>query len=73
MKITHVITRLLRAPADNPFVVGIATGDAVREYVTVEVHTDQGIDGIYADDPSVLVEAARRESSARRSARVGPR
>jgi glycerophosphoryl diester phosphodiesterase len=34
---------------------------------------DQGIDGIYADDPSVLVEAARRESSARRSARVGPR
>jgi L-talarate/galactarate dehydratase len=36
----------LRAPADNPFVVGIATGDATREYVTVEIHTDQGIAGI---------------------------
>lgn len=46
MKITHVTTRALRAPADNPFVVGIPTGDATREYVTVEVHTDQGIHGI---------------------------
>src|SRR5690349_20150624 len=46
MKITRVTTRLLRAPADNPFVVGIATGDPIREVVTVEIHTDQGIDGI---------------------------
>jgi L-alanine-DL-glutamate epimerase-like enolase superfamily enzyme len=46
MKITHVHTRILRTPADNPLVDGLpATGDT-REFVTLELGTDQGLVGI---------------------------
>src|SRR5499426_96608 len=46
MKISHVTTRLLRTPADNPLVVGIDVGDATRDFVTLELGTDQGLVGI---------------------------
>jgi len=46
MKVTHVTTRLLRTPADNPLVVGIDVGAATREFVTLELGTDQGLVGI---------------------------
>src|SRR5215468_1504185 len=46
MKVTHVKTRIIRTPADSPLVVGIPVGDATREFVTVELGTDDGIEGI---------------------------
>jgi L-talarate/galactarate dehydratase len=46
MKVTHVTTRLLRTPADSPLVVGIDVGDATREFVTLELGTDQGLVGL---------------------------
>ncbi|MEK7806767.1 MAG: mandelate racemase/muconate lactonizing enzyme family protein [Chloroflexota bacterium] len=46
MKVTRARTRLLRTPADNPLVVGIPAGDATRAFVTLELETDEGIDGI---------------------------
>ena len=46
MKITHVTTRLLRTPADNPLVVGLPAATDTREFVTVELGTDQGLVGI---------------------------
>jgi L-talarate/galactarate dehydratase len=46
MKVTHVTTRLIRTPADNPLVVGIDIGNATRDFVTLELGTDQGLVGI---------------------------
>ncbi|HYB42308.1 MAG TPA: mandelate racemase/muconate lactonizing enzyme family protein, partial [Candidatus Methylomirabilis sp.] len=46
MKITHVTTRLLRTPADNPLVVGLPAPSDTREFVTLELGTDQGLVGI---------------------------
>jgi L-alanine-DL-glutamate epimerase-like enolase superfamily enzyme len=46
MKITHVTTRHLRTPADNPLVVGLPAPTDTREYVTLELGTDQGLVGI---------------------------
>ena len=46
MKITHVTTRLLRTPADNPLVVGLPAPTDTREFVTLELGTDQGLIGI---------------------------
>ena len=46
MKVSHVTTRLIRTPADNPLVVGIDTGNATRDFVTLELGTDQGLVGI---------------------------
>jgi L-alanine-DL-glutamate epimerase-like enolase superfamily enzyme len=46
MKVSHVTTRLLRTPADNPLVVGIDIGTATREFVTLELGTDQGLVGV---------------------------
>jgi L-alanine-DL-glutamate epimerase-like enolase superfamily enzyme len=46
MKITHVTTRVLRTPADNPLVVGLPAPADTREFVTLELGTDQGIVGI---------------------------
>jgi L-alanine-DL-glutamate epimerase-like enolase superfamily enzyme len=46
MKVTHVQTQVLRTPADNPLVVGLPSGGATREFVTLELGTDQGIQGI---------------------------
>src|SRR5438552_1538322 len=46
MKIAHVRSTMLRAPADNPLVVGLPSRADTREYVAVEVETDDGIEGI---------------------------
>src|SRR5436309_1184434 len=46
MKITHVTTRILRTPADNPLVVGLPAPTDTREFVTLELSTDQGLTGI---------------------------
>jgi L-alanine-DL-glutamate epimerase-like enolase superfamily enzyme len=46
MKITHVTTRILRTPADNPLVVGLPAPTDTREFVTLELGTDQGLAGV---------------------------
>ena len=46
MKITHVTTHVLRTPADNPLVVGLPAPTDTREFVTLELGTDQGLTGI---------------------------
>jgi L-alanine-DL-glutamate epimerase-like enolase superfamily enzyme len=46
MKVTQVKTRILQTPANNPLVVGIPVGNATREFVTLELGTDQGLEGI---------------------------
>jgi L-alanine-DL-glutamate epimerase-like enolase superfamily enzyme len=46
MKITHVTTRVLRTPADNPLVVGLPVPTETREFVTLELGTDQGLVGL---------------------------
>jgi L-alanine-DL-glutamate epimerase-like enolase superfamily enzyme len=46
MKITHVTTRVLSTPADNPLVVGLPAPTDTREFVTLELSTDQGLVGL---------------------------
>ena len=46
MKITHVTTRHLRTPADNPLVVGLPAATDTREFALLELGTDQGLVGI---------------------------
>jgi L-alanine-DL-glutamate epimerase-like enolase superfamily enzyme len=46
MKLTHVTTRLLRTPADNPLTPDIDPGGATRDFVTLELGTDQGLVGL---------------------------
>jgi len=46
MKITHVTSRALRTPADNPLVVGLPAPTDTREFVTLELGTDQGAVGL---------------------------
>jgi L-alanine-DL-glutamate epimerase-like enolase superfamily enzyme len=46
MKITHVTTRVISTPADNPLVVGLPAPTDTREFVTLELGTDQGLVGI---------------------------
>ena len=46
MKITGYNTRILRVPAENPLVDGIPIGPGTRDFVTIELNTDEGIQGI---------------------------
>ncbi len=46
MKITQAKTRILRTPTDNPLVEGISQGNETRDFVTLELDTDEGIQGI---------------------------
>jgi L-alanine-DL-glutamate epimerase-like enolase superfamily enzyme len=46
MKISHVTTRVLSTPADNPLVVGLPAPTDTREFVTLELGTDQGLVGM---------------------------
>ena len=46
MKVTHINTRMIRTPADNPLVVGLPATDETREFVTLELGTDAGVVGI---------------------------
>jgi L-alanine-DL-glutamate epimerase-like enolase superfamily enzyme len=45
VKVAKVRTRILQTPADNPLVVGLDQ-PGTREFVTVEVETDDGVQGI---------------------------
>ena len=45
MKLTRSTTRVLSTPADNPLVVGVPQ-PGTREFVTLELDTDEGIQGI---------------------------
>jgi L-alanine-DL-glutamate epimerase-like enolase superfamily enzyme len=45
MKVTRWKTRVLRTPADNPLVVGVPQ-PGTREFVILEVDTDEGLQGI---------------------------
>src|SRR5690242_13154728 len=45
MKVTHARTRILSTPADNPLVVGLDQ-PGTREFVTLELTTDDGIEGV---------------------------
>ncbi|HEV7664021.1 MAG TPA: mandelate racemase/muconate lactonizing enzyme family protein [Chloroflexota bacterium] len=46
MKLTHVTTRIVSTPADNPLVVGLPQRDDTREFVTLELGTDEGLVGV---------------------------
>jgi L-alanine-DL-glutamate epimerase-like enolase superfamily enzyme len=46
MKVTQVESRIIQTPADSPLVVGLPPDNATREFVTVEVRTDEGVEGI---------------------------
>ncbi len=46
MKVTRAKTRVLSTPADSHLVVGVDVGNATREFVTLELDTDEGIQGI---------------------------
>ncbi|HWC29447.1 MAG TPA: mandelate racemase/muconate lactonizing enzyme family protein, partial [Dehalococcoidia bacterium] len=46
MKVQRVKTRILQTPADNPLVVGLPEPTGTREFVTVELETDDGVQGI---------------------------
>ena len=45
MKLTKSTTRVLSTPADNPLVVGVPQ-PGTREFVTLELDTDEGIQGV---------------------------
>jgi L-talarate/galactarate dehydratase len=46
VKVTHVTTKIVRMPADNPLVVGLPRRDDTREFVTLELGTDAGLVGL---------------------------
>jgi L-alanine-DL-glutamate epimerase-like enolase superfamily enzyme len=46
MKISHVTTRVLSTPADNPLVIGLPAPADTREFVLLGLGTDQGLVGI---------------------------
>jgi L-alanine-DL-glutamate epimerase-like enolase superfamily enzyme len=46
MKITRTRSQIVRLPADEPLAGGPAYGGAFREFVTLEIQTDAGIEGI---------------------------
>jgi L-alanine-DL-glutamate epimerase-like enolase superfamily enzyme len=46
MKVNQVTARILSTPADNPLVVSLPAPSATREFVAVQVETDDGIDGV---------------------------
>jgi L-talarate/galactarate dehydratase len=46
MKVNQVTARILSTPADNPLVVGLPAPPGTREFVAVQVVTDDGIEGV---------------------------
>src|SRR5256884_7066453 len=46
MKTPHATPRVLRTPADTPLVIGLPAPTDTREFVTLELGTDQGLVGI---------------------------
>jgi L-alanine-DL-glutamate epimerase-like enolase superfamily enzyme len=46
MRVTGYTTHLVKMPADNPLVVGLPERHDTREFVTLELQTDQGLVGV---------------------------
>ena len=46
MKITKIQSQIIRVPVDEPLAGGPATPGATRDFVTLRVGTDAGIEGI---------------------------
>ena len=46
MQVTHVKIRIISTPAGNPLVVGSPVGHATCEFVTLELDTDAGVEGL---------------------------
>src|SRR5450830_1282864 len=46
MKITHIHTQIVRLPAEEPLAGGPTVAGATRDFVTLQVGTDEGIEGI---------------------------
>lgn len=46
MRVTHIDSRIVRLPADEPLADGPAVPGATRDFVTLRVRTDDGIEGI---------------------------
>jgi L-alanine-DL-glutamate epimerase-like enolase superfamily enzyme len=46
MKITAAVTQVVRLPADEPLAGGPAAPDATRDFVTLRLRTDAGLEGI---------------------------
>ena len=46
MKITGFASHIVQTPADNPLVVGLPERNDTREFVTLELQTDQGLTGV---------------------------
>jgi L-talarate/galactarate dehydratase len=46
MKVTGFRSHIVRAPADNPLVVGLPERNDTREFVTLELQTDAGVVGL---------------------------
>lgn len=46
MKVTHANTQIVSTPADNPLVVGLPSRGDTREFVTLELGTDDGLIGL---------------------------
>jgi L-alanine-DL-glutamate epimerase-like enolase superfamily enzyme len=46
VKVTHVSTQIVSTPADHPLVVGLPQPAGTREFVTLELGTDDGLVGI---------------------------
>lgn len=46
MKISRAESRIVRLPADEPLARGPASPHATRDFVTLRLHTDQGLEGV---------------------------
>jgi L-alanine-DL-glutamate epimerase-like enolase superfamily enzyme len=46
MKITHVETRIVRVPLDEPLANGPSTQGATQSFVTLKLGTDEGVEGL---------------------------
>ena len=46
MKIARARARLIDKPGDHPLVVGLPPDGSKRQFVTLEMETDDGIEGV---------------------------
>ena len=46
MKITHVKSQIVKLPGDEPLADGPATPGSTRDFVTLTIGTDEGVEGI---------------------------
>ncbi|MGQ4808351.1 L-talarate/galactarate dehydratase [Candidatus Entotheonellaceae bacterium PAL068K] len=63
MQVAQVTTRILQTPADNPLVMGLPVGNDTRAFVTLELRTDEGLEGIGITFFGGPLTAALREAA----------